>query len=395
MRFQIIALLCIFHFSLYAQQPRVFLMNSERLVDIKKKYHTGDEQVRSLVNEVVGKANTALSMKPLSVMDKVFTPVSGDKHDYMSQAPYFWYDSSKSNGLPYIRRDGEHNPEIKKITDHDYLSTLDNSVRLLSLAWYFTGEEKYALKASALFRHWFINQDTRMHPNLQYAQGIPGITSGRGIGLIETRSLIGIADAAGLLASSSSWTNADNDHLKEWYKEFLNWMLTSKNGKEEHAAKNNHGTWYYAQAIDFALFTGQEKKALDLINESKNRLDSQLTKEGKWPLELERTNGLGYSTMNTQGWFTVARLAEHVGVDLWHFTTSKSAGIKTALDWLLPYASNDKKWDYQQIGKYNYNEYYTLLLQANNKYHDSVYLQKIMNNKPPVVDPMVELMYHF
>jgi hypothetical protein len=357
MRILLITLLCTFHLCLLAQQPVVYLMNSKRLIDLKKKFQTGDEATRLVVNDLRGKANNALSMKPLSVMNKAFTPVSGDKHDYMSQAPYFWFDSSKANGLPYMRRDGEHNPEIKKITDHDNLSTLDNSVRLLSLAWYFTGDEKYALKAATLIRYWFINADTRMNPNLQYAQGIPGITSGRGIGLIETRSLIGIADAAGLLSSSSSWTEQDSKSLKAWYKEFLDWMLTSKNGKEEHAAKNNHGSWYYAQAIDYALFTGQPVLAVELINQSKSRLDSQITKEGKWPL-------------------------------------TKSSGLKTAVDWLLPYATNEMKWNYQQIGKYNANEYYVVLLQAYNKYNDPKYLGKINSIKPSTSDPMVELLYH-
>jgi hypothetical protein len=135
-------------------------------------------------------------MKFVSVLDKTFTPVSGNKHDYMSQAPYFWYDSSKPNGLPYIRRDGEHNPEIKKITDRTYIGDLENATKTLGIAWYLTGEEKYADKAAALIRYWFFNEATKMNPNLNYAQAIPGITNGRGIGIIETRTLVGIAKLA-------------------------------------------------------------------------------------------------------------------------------------------------------------------------------------------------------
>ena len=107
--------------------------------------------------------------------------------------------------------------------------------------------------------------------------------------------------------------------------------VTSKNGKDEHAAKNNHGTWFYAQVIDFSLFTGDQDKAKQLAEESKKRLDSQLSREGKQPLELERTNGLGYSTMNLRGWFTVATLAEKTGVDLWNYHTSKSADCELHL----------------------------------------------------------------
>jgi hypothetical protein len=352
-----------------------------------------DSTTLKLVNELKKNADDLLNMKLLSVMDKAFTPVSGNKHDYMSQAPYFWYDSSKPNGLPYIRRDGEHNPEIKKITDRTYIGDLENATRTLSLAWYLTREEKYAAKASALIRNWFFNEATKMNPNLEYAQAIPGITNGRGIGIIESRTLTGIADAAGLLAGSKSWTTSDTKQLQDWYSQYLNWMLTSKNGNEEHHWKNNHGTWFYVQAIDFALFIDDKKKALQLVNESKKRLDSQLTKEGKFPLELERTNALGYSTFVTAAWFQVAGLAEKLGVDLWHYKTSSGASLQTAVDWLMPYALKKKKWTYQQIGSYNSTDFYPLLLQAADKFHNENYLKKANEIKGADTNMMTELLY--
>jgi hypothetical protein len=356
-----------------AQSPAVFIMNASRLWELKKESQSGNE-VTKKVTALQRRADSLLSMKPLSVMDKEFMPVSGNKHDYMSQAPYFWYDSSKANGLPYMRRDGVRNPEIYKITDRTYLGRLENATRILSLAWYLTGEEKYALKSTELLRTWFLNEGTKMNPHLDYGQAIPGVNTGRGIGIIETVALTNIADAAGLLVGSKSWTDADHKALQAWYSQYLNWLLTSKNGKDEHAAKNNHGTWYYAQAIDFALFTGDKVKAKQLAEESRKRLDSQLTKEGQQPLELERTNALGYSTMNLRGWFTVATLAEKAGVDLWNYKTSQAADIRTAFDWLLPYALGEKPWSWQQISKYDKSEIYPLLLQAADAFNDPKYL---------------------
>src|SRR6478672_6878369 len=122
-----------------AQPPRVFLMDANRLTELKNKATQKDKSTLALVDSLRKKADALLNMKMLSVMDKAFTPVSGNKHDYMSQAPYFWYDSSKPNGLPYKRRDGQHNPEIKKITDRTYIGRLENATRTLSLAWYLTG----------------------------------------------------------------------------------------------------------------------------------------------------------------------------------------------------------------------------------------------------------------
>ena len=380
--------------SLHAQLPAVLIYNPERLATIKKNIQQKDQNSVTMLSALLQQADSMLAMKPVSVMDKAFTPESGNKHDYMSQAPYFWYDSSKPNGRPYLRRDGERNPEIYKITDRTYLGKLDNACRVLSLAWYFTGNEKYAAKATTLLQTWFIDEATKMNPNLNFGQAVPGINSGRGIGIIETISLTGITDAAGLLAGSKAWTKADDEALKKWYAQYLDWMLTSKNGREEHAAKNNHGTWYFAQAIDFALFTGNKPKATELIAESKIRLDSQLTPEGKQPLELERTNGLGYSTMDLHGWFTVATLAGKTGVDLWNYKTSKGAGIQTAFDWLLPYAMGEQPWPYQQISKYNAKtEFYPLLLQAAAQFKDQRYLDKAASLNKTGNSTLTELLY--
>jgi len=376
-----------------AQLPNTFIMDADRLVELKKKVQEKDNNVLQLIDSLKKQADRFLKMKPVSVMGKQFTPVSGNKHDYMSQAPYFWYDSTKPNGLPYMRKDGVRNPEIYKITDRTYLGDLENATRTLSLTWYITGEEKYADRSAALLRTWFLNEDTKMNPHLEYGQAIPGVNTGRGIGLIETIALMGIADAASLLQGSGSWTGSDHTALQKWYSQFLNWMLTSKNGREEHAAKNNHGTWYYAQVIDFSLFTGDVDKAKRLAQESKERLDSQLTKEGKQPLELERTDALGYSTMNLRGWFTVATLAGKTGVDLWTWQTSKSADLRSAFDWLLPYALGEKNWEYQQINKFNKNEIYPLLLQASSAFKDQKYFTWAKELNTGTINVMADLLY--
>ena len=388
--FFILIALC---YNTSAQVPRVFMLDANRLVAMKEKIQKKDAPTLQLITALRKEADELLSMKPVSVTDKAFTPVSGDKHDYMSQAPYFWYDSTKPNGLPYMRKDGVRNPEINKITDHRFCGELDNACRTLALAWYCTGEEKYAAKATELLRYWFLNDATKMNPNLNYAQAIPGINNGRGIGIIETIALTGIADATGLLQGSKSFTEADAKSIQQWYAQYLNWMLTSKNGNEEHAAKNNHGTWFYAQAIDFALFTGNTAKAKELIEESKKRMDSQIVKEGKMQLELDRTNGLGYSTFNLTAWFRVATLAQHAGINLWQYVNVQGAGIRTALDWLLPYALGQKPWIFQQIGDYKKSNIYTLLLQAAAVYKDPQYAAMAKQVDGEVNEVLTDLLY--
>jgi Alginate lyase len=376
-----------------AQLPAVYLLDGARLVELKKKWQQHDNSAMRLVAAIQKGADAKMGMRPVSVMEKAFTPASGSKHDYMSQAPYFWYDSSKPNGLPYMRRDGVRNPEINQITDREMIGDIESATRLLSLAWYFTGDEKYAAKSADLIRYWFLADETRMNPNLDYAQAIPGINTGRGIGIIESRALTGIADAVGLLRGSTHWPAADDKAVRQWYSRYLDWMLTSKNGNEEHEAKNNHGTWFYVQAIDFALFIDDKDKAKALVEESKKLIDSQITTEGKMPLELERTNALAYSTFNLDAWFTLATISEKAGADLWVYKNKAGAGLLTALEWLQPYAMGEKSWPYQQIGKYNTHEFYPLLLQAAKKSKDPSFERDADKLKKEERDILVELLY--
>ena len=174
-------------------------------------------------------ADGLLEAQPLSVMMKEKTPASGDKHDYMSQARYTWPDPTKPDGLPYITRDGITNPEIEKL-DRNRLGATAHNVTVLSLAWYLSNDERYAKKATELIRVWFIDKETRMNPNLNYAQMIPGHDNGKGqyYGLIDTYSFVEMLDAVALLEQSKSFTAKVCMHLKAWFGKLVRWMLTSE-----------------------------------------------------------------------------------------------------------------------------------------------------------------------
>lgn len=242
--------------------PRVFLLDAKMLSEIKAA-SSNDPRRERLTSAVTSVADTEMHEGPFSVMQKAVVPPSGDKHDYMSQAPYFWADPTKPSGLPYIRRDGERNPELKKISDHDNVGRVGEDSRNLALAYYLTGNDAYAERAALLLRTWFLDPATRMNPNLEFGQGIPGINTGRGIGLIETRSLMPAMDAVGLLAGSKAWSQSDQEGIRAWLSAFLQWMRTSSKGKDEDAAKNNHGTWYDLQVTDYAMFLGDRQLAID------------------------------------------------------------------------------------------------------------------------------------
>jgi len=331
-------------------------------------------------------ARKALQQKPVSVVTKGATPPSGDKHDYMSQAPYFWPDPNKPNGLPYIRRDGERNPEINKITDHQTLDQMEAATRTLALAYYFTRNEQYAARATQLLQAWFLDPATRMNPNLEYAQFIPGVNTGRGIGLIETRGLVDVVDAIGLLAGSKAWTTTDQRGLEEWFSKFLQWMLESKNGREESAAKNNHGTYYDVQATSFALFLGKKDLAKQIVETARQkRIALQIEPDGRQPLELARTRAWGYSNGNLDGLMWLACLAGNVNVDLWTYQTKDGRSIRRALDYLYPFSVGDQKWTYQQLGGFDGRSLFPLVRRAAAHYKDEKF--KTAQSRVPKLDP--------
>src|SRR5437588_5740430 len=362
--------------------PRVFLLDAGQLQTAKQRLRDGDKNLAQAWGKLEREAQQALSAGTFSVVSKAATPPSGDKHDYMSQAPYFWPDPKSPNGLPYIRRDGERNPEINKITDHHTMDQIVSAVETLALAYYLKGNEAYAAKAAQLLRAWFFDPATRMNPNLQYAQFIPGINTGRGIGLIETRGLTQVVDAIGLLAGSRALNDADQSGLQDWFGKFLQWMQESKNGREEAAAKNNHGTYYDVQVVSYALFLGKKDLAVRVLQEARQkRIATQIEPDGRQPLELARTKAWSYSNGNLDGLMLLATLGERVGVDLWNYQTSDGRGIRKALDFLTPVALSERKWQYQELSGVKPESLFPLMRRAANVYRDKQY-QALMAKVP-------------
>ena len=228
-------------------------------------------------------AGQLLTCEPLSVMDKAGTPASRDKHDYMSLARYYWSDPSKTDGLPYISRDGLSNPELNKY-DRNPLGKTCERISTLTLAWYFSDNEVYARMAVELIRVWFLNPATKMNPNLNYAQIAKGHDNdrGRSYGVLDAYSLVQTIDAFLLLEKSSSFTIKDQKQLKAWVKKLRDWIMQSDLGQKERAGGNNHGVACDAMLASFSLYVGDEATAKAILSEvPSRRIDTQIEPDGK------------------------------------------------------------------------------------------------------------------
>jgi hypothetical protein len=376
--------------------PEVFLMNGQDLARTKTAIAHKDPKLISALAHLLKQAESALNDGPFTVMNKTVTPPSGDKHDYMSLGIYWWPNPQTKDGLPYIRRDGQRNPLSESDgSDSARMGKMIRAVDTLTLAYYFTDGEKYAARAAFLLRTWFLNTNTRMSPHLKYGQAIPGRVEGRGIGIIDTVRLLAVVDATGLLKGSESWTDNDHQALKQWFEAYLKWLQTSKHGRDESRASNNHGTWYDVQVACFALFVDDRKTARRILGSAgERRISRQIGPDGRQKHELARPKSFDYSIYNLNAMFRLARLGEHVGVDLWHFKVKENASIRAALDYLAPYADAEKEWPHKQITELNRAKLLPLLRQGLRAYEDPEYLNMIRKiPEPERVKDMSRLLY--
>ncbi len=328
-------------------QPRIWNMKS-----LVKAKATSSESAKLIVRN----ADKELEKTLITVMDKELAPPSGDKHDYASQGRYWFPNPETANGLPYIRKDGVTNPETDKY-DRGSLAAMARSVSCLSLAYFLTSNEKYADKAVENLRKWFMDQKTRMNPNMNFGQFIPGRNNekGRGEGIIDTYSLVEMLEGIELLKGSANFTKTDQASLTEWFNAYLDWMLTSDIGRDEFEAKNNHGTAFDIQVVRYALFVGRADVAMKFINEfPARRLFKQIEPDGSQPLELARTKAFGYSVFNLGHFLDMCRMAQSVNVDLYGAASSDGRSVSKAIEFLLPFVGKTvEEFPYKQISDWD------------------------------------------
>jgi hypothetical protein len=344
--------------------PKLIGWNGSVLVANKVKFQQGDANVKSAYAHLMKQADQLLKEKPVSVMEKKQLAPSGNRRDYLSYAPYSW---------PSGVRDGQVNPESKEVPDQENFKKMVNAVRILSLAYYFSGNEVYSNQSAVWLRTWFINYNTKMNPNLHFAQLIKGDSGVHGAGVIDFNMINVVVDSTALISNSKSWSAGDKQAMQVWFSDYLKWLQYSDKGKIASKFNSNHGSWYDVQVVSVALFVGRKDVADKVLNEVKTkRIGKQIEADGRMPEELKRTKSWDYSIFNLCALFSLAEMAEGENIDLWNYSTSDGRSLKKALEYMLPVVDG-KSWDHQQIDKFNPAGMYSLLRRSNRKYSDKGY----------------------
>lgn len=317
---------------------------------------------------IVNAADELLSRAPVTVTSFTAERSAGGLHDYYSEGRYWWPDEGNPDG-PYVRKDGQANPQ--NFSGHQMaMIELSKSVTTLTAAYTLTGEEKYARKAIEHLQAWFVNPATIMNPNMLYGQAIKGITTGRGIGIIDALRLIDVALSIELLRRRGVLSGTDDERIKQWFSEFGKWLTTHPYGVDEMKNGNNHSTWWGAQIAAYARAAGGAAGD-DLLRISRQQFQEQLpiqvAVDGGFPEELRRTIPFHYINYNLDAWGIYAALISDQDDNYWNheFTTRlpsyqpdspgaedredaepRTFTLEKVINYAVPYLDSSAEWPY-------------------------------------------------
>ena len=339
--------------------------NMDRLSTVKSKIAADGSNYKTAYEKLISDADKALSKAPYTVTDKTKPGPSGDLKDYVSLARYYWPNPKKADGQPYIRKDGRTNPEINSVDfDRRRSQHMTNDVTSLALAAYFTGNKAYAEKAESFVRAWFLDKDTGMNPHLNFAQNVPGVTSGREFGILDTRIYWDVMDSLLLLQSERMIEPSVVNELRGWFGKYANWLVTSEFGQKASSKKNNHGVYYDAQLSHILMFAGRCDLAKKIVEKSHDRTKKQIDKTGLMPEEKKRTQSLFYHAFNLRAFLRLAYYAERLDVGFYDDAKKGAGSVKNSVDFVASYAGRVEDWPYEEINTNIEKSLWSMLVHA-------------------------------
>ncbi|KAI0795475.1 chondroitin AC/alginate lyase [Abortiporus biennis] len=339
---------------------------------------------------------------PYNVTGKLYTPPSGDKHDFMSFQPYAWPDCSSAGNTTeltqeqiwstcqYVTKDGQINPDSKAVTDQNNFQDFANAVFYGALSYVVEPADsptQWDAQIAKMLKAWFLDPETSMNPNLQFAQMRrgPGNEKGTHEGILDLKCMAKVVSAVLILRDrqSANWPSDVDGQLNEWAKTYIQWLQTADIALEEAAATNNHGSFYYNQLAALQILIGDNDAAKSTLEKYFTGIYlGQIDANGDQPLESARTRPFHYRAYNLAAMITNARLGEYVGYDAWDLKTTNGGTIKGALDYAIQ----------QDAGSEDDSELYPWVAAIATHYGDpdntyANYIKKILGNgfyKTPV-----------
>ncbi|KAI8370944.1 alginate lyase-domain-containing protein [Blakeslea trispora] len=326
---------------------RLFLFNEKSMNQVRYDYWMKRGEVRSAVEQLEEKANIILEES-----QKRLAPISST--------------TDKEDGLPF-----------DTVPEKDELGPLSQNVTVLTMANYFTGNEKYGRGAANLIRVHFLNEyavededeynsarripdDSHLldflsdqgyyFPSLsRISHVVPKYSNNR---ILNTSDLTktdvsALLDCVRMLRHMQALTHKEYIDLQAITAEFLEYLVTSPTGIHLAQMTDHRGVLYDLQITAMAAFTDDVRLFLRVANRCRMRIGKQFREDGSQPYEESSTRGrllasntkvdqptewramLHYETLNLQYWTLLTRGIQNAGIakDIWHYTAANQGQI--------------------------------------------------------------------
>ena len=341
-----------------------------------KKSAIEKEAETVLKKQVLAEAAWAMQQQPVTVTASFSNRSAGGKHDFFSEADYFW-PNPVSPDSPYVNRDGMTNPN-NFVEHRKAMIRFSRIIGALASAYKITGDEKYVKQAVIHLKAWFITSETLMNPNLLFAQAVKGKFTGRNYGIIDTIHLMEVAQGVIVMENAKAMDAETAAGIKKWFAAYTAWLMTSKPGIQEKQVKNNHATCWAMQVASFAKLCNNQLVLDSLRTRYKTvLLPNQMAADGSFPLEMERTKPYGYSVFNLDAMTMLCQILSTPQDNLWDFETADGKSIKKGISYLYPFVADKSKWTLKPDVMYwdNWPVAQPFLLFGANAYHENNWLQ--------------------
>lgn len=308
------------------------------------------------VRRLRAEAEKRMKEGPWSVTTDRPKGVDLDPHEYYSEAPYYWPNPDSPTG-PYVRKDGQPNPN-RMVADLASLNAMSDGVFALGVASFLLDNPAYAKRAALLIHTWFLNPKTRMNPDLDYAQSVPGVNNGRGSGVLDGRFFVRAIQGMEFLEQTGNWDPKDQAGVHKWFEDYLHWLLTSPNATDERRSGNTHAAWWAAEVAAVGSYVGNANAQQTAFTFYKDHLlPREILPNGSAPSDEARARSLRLSSLNLEAFSTICRIAQvRSWGDLWTIRARSGASMSAALDYLSPFLVDPKKWTKEQAADIPYDE---------------------------------------
>lgn len=241
---------------------------------------------------------------------------------------------------PYKIRDGQVNPDVRKLPGPGAINNVSQNLINNALAYAFTRSSSYSKNFVAGLEHFYLNSDSRMNPNMNYGQVARGPDSQGGTftGVLDGRGHVKAINGIMIMKAlrNPDWTDHRDQEMNKWMSAYLTWLKTSTIGKKTASRPNNHGTFYFSQVAAIQLYLGYVDEAIETLRSYfEGPYMDQIAASGEQPFEATRTRPFHYRCFNLEAMITNAKIGDQLGQNFWTKKSKRGATIQDAVDFAM------------------------------------------------------------